>query len=206
MTTLNVAFESKLALEDEGYESGNENFNLPTPLRRSNKIHNISSIENSSFQPDPVTPCSTDARDTHFRPIYRYLTFSYSEEDDDDTPADEFLSPDWIPPVCTTKMLFNEHHPPKHVHHIRQRRKRYGRGFPNCTLKDEQWNLKEIPDRPMCIHEHSLAHGLCPYPCPFANYQTSYYDTLDLSDISEFEDIMTTSSDEDIPPLKEIGY
>ena len=33
MTTLNVAFESKLALEDEEYESGNENFNIPTPLR-----------------------------------------------------------------------------------------------------------------------------------------------------------------------------
>ena len=36
---------------------------------------------------------------------------------------------------------------------------------------------------------------------------TSYYNTLDLSDISEFEDLMTTSSDEDIPALDhEIGY
>ena len=32
MTTLNVAFESKLTLEDEGYESCSENFNIPTPL------------------------------------------------------------------------------------------------------------------------------------------------------------------------------
>ena len=32
--TLNTAFESKLALEDEGYESGSENFNIPTPLRQ----------------------------------------------------------------------------------------------------------------------------------------------------------------------------
>ena len=31
MTTLNAAFESKLALEDEGYKSGSENFNIPTP-------------------------------------------------------------------------------------------------------------------------------------------------------------------------------
>ena len=31
MTTLNVAFEQKLALEDEGYESGLENYNIPTP-------------------------------------------------------------------------------------------------------------------------------------------------------------------------------
>ena len=32
MTTLNAAFESKLALEDEGYESGSENFNIPIHL------------------------------------------------------------------------------------------------------------------------------------------------------------------------------
>ena len=32
MTTLNSAFEQKLALEDEGYKSGSENFDLPTPL------------------------------------------------------------------------------------------------------------------------------------------------------------------------------
>ena len=34
-----------------------------------------------------------------------------------------------------------------------------------------------------------------------------YYNTLDLSDISEFEDLMTTSNDENIPALDEdIGY
>ena len=32
MTMLNTTFESKLALEDEGYESSSENFNIPTPL------------------------------------------------------------------------------------------------------------------------------------------------------------------------------
>ena len=79
--------------------------------------------------------------------------------------------------------------------------------FQTVLLDDKHWEMEEIPDRPLCIHEHSLPHGLCPYPCPYANYQTSsYYDTLDLSDISEFEDIMTTSSNEDIPPLKDIGY
>ena len=67
--------------------------------------------------------------------------------------------------------------------------------------------MEEIPDRTSCIHKHALPHGLCPYLCPYVNYQTSaYYDLLDLSDISEFEDIMTTSSDEDIPPLEDIGY
>ena len=75
------------------------------------------------------------------------------------------------------------------------------------ALNDEHWDMEEIPDRSLCIHEHPLPHGLCPYPCPHANYQTSsYYDTLDLSNIAEFKDIMTPSSDEDIPPLDDIGY
>ena len=33
VTMLNAAIESKLTLEDEGNESGSENFNIPTPLR-----------------------------------------------------------------------------------------------------------------------------------------------------------------------------
>ena len=32
VTMLNATFQSKLALEDEGYESSSENFNIPTPL------------------------------------------------------------------------------------------------------------------------------------------------------------------------------
>ena len=68
-------------------------------------------------------------------------------------------------------------------------------------LDDEHWDMEEIPDRPLCIHKHSLPRGLCPYLCPYLDYQTSYYDTLDLSDISEFEDLKTTSSNEDIPAL-----
>ena len=52
VTTLNAAFEWKLALEDEGYESSSENFNMPTPLRKALKIHHVSSIENALFNPD----------------------------------------------------------------------------------------------------------------------------------------------------------
>ena len=68
--------------------------------------------------------------------------------------------------------------------------------------------MEEIPDRHLCIHEHSVLWGLCPLPCPYLDYTSSlYYDTLDLRDISKFEDLMTTSSDEDIPALEDaIGY
>ena len=79
--------------------------------------------------------------------------------------------------------------------------------FQTVPLDDEHWDMEEIPDRPLCIYEYSLPHGLCPYPCPYSDYQTSslYYDTLDLSDISEFEDLMTTSSNENIPAVDDIG-
>ena len=79
--------------------------------------------------------------------------------------------------------------------------------FQVLPLDDDHWTTEEIPDRHMCIHKHSVPHELCQYPCPYMDYtSTSYHDTLDLSDISEFEDFMTTSSDEDIPGLgDEIG-
>ena len=79
--------------------------------------------------------------------------------------------------------------------------------FQTVPLNDEHWDMEEISNRPLCIHEHSLPHGLCPYQCPCLDYQaSSYNDTLDLSDISKFEDLMTTSSDEGIPALDDIGY
>ena len=67
--------------------------------------------------------------------------------------------------------------------------------------------MEESPDGHLCIHEHSAAHKLCPYPCPYLDFtSSSYYDTLDLRDISKFKDLMTKSSDEDIPALDNVGY
>ena len=74
-------------------------------------------------------------------------------------------------------------------------------------LNDDHWTSEEIPERTLCIHEHGLPHRLCPYLCPYANYQIpSYVDSLDLSDISEFKDYMVTFSDEDIPALEDTLY
>ena len=80
--------------------------------------------------------------------------------------------------------------------------------FQTVTLDDDHWTTEVIPDRHLCIHKHSLPHSLCPYPCPCMDYtSTSYHNTLDLSDISEFEGLMTTSSDKGIPILDDgIGY
>ena len=74
-------------------------------------------------------------------------------------------------------------------------------------LDNDQWTTEEILDRTLCVHEHALPHGLCPYPCPYANYQvSSYIGSLDLSHISNFEDIMKTFSDKDIPVLEDMPY
>ena len=50
MTTLNHTFERTFNLEDEGYQSGNEDFNIPTPLRWTSRVHHVSSNENISLQ------------------------------------------------------------------------------------------------------------------------------------------------------------
>ena len=88
MTTLNTAFEQQLALEDEGYESSLENFNIPTPLRKMPKIHHVSSIKNASFDPNLVMPCSTVQ--SHLRPVCQQLP--YSSSDNSDTSGDSTSS------------------------------------------------------------------------------------------------------------------
>ena len=133
-----------------------------------------------------------------------------SEEDDDDTPVDKTPSPPSTVAVQYHADTFQQS-PSKCTLHtyvtLEAEEEDMEEDFQTVLLDDEHWHMEEIPNRTLCVHEHALPHGLCPYPCPYANYQTSsYYNTLDISDISEFEDIMTTSSDEDIPPLKDIGY
>ena len=205
VTTLNATLKSKLALEDEGYKSGLENFNIPTPLQRTSRIHHISSIKNASFNPVPVTPHST--RDLPLRPVCRRLI--YSSSDNDETAEDDVSSPYNAPQVqyheCDPQSLS-----PKCTLHgsIHLEEEEDGEeDFQTVSLDDGHWTTEEILDRPLCIHEHSLPHGLCPYPCPYSDYQSSSYnDSIDLSDISEFKDLMTTSSDEDNPALDDIGY
>ena len=77
--------------------------------------------------------------------------------------------------------------------------------FQTVPLNNDHWTTEEIPDRTLSIHEHALPHGLCLYPCPYANYPTPLYtDSLDLSDIFDFKDIMVTSSNEDILALEDM--
>ena len=185
MAILNAAFEQKLALEDEAYKSGSENYNIPTPLRKMLKIHHVSSIENALFDPDLVMPCSMVQ--SHLRPVCRWLT--YSSSDDSDTSEDTPPAPTATPTDAQVYLEEDEE------------------DFWMVPLDDEHWTTEEVPDRTLCIYEHDVPHGLCPYLCPYVNYLLpSYADTMALSDITEFEDIMTTSSNKDIPALEDVSY
>ena len=184
MTTLNAAFEQQLALEDEGYESSSDPINMPTPLRKMPRIHHVSSIKHASFNPDPVMSCNTFQ--TPPRLVCKQLTFSPS--DNSETSGDAPPTPRATP--ADAQVYLDEEE-----------------DFQMVPLDDEHWTTKEVPDRTLCIHEHALPHRLCPYPCPYANYLLpSYANGMDLSDISDFEDIMITSTDEDIPAFKEAPY
>ena len=53
---LNAAFTQQLSLADEGYKSGYDTIDLPTPLQKTPHTHHISSLEHASFNPVNTTP------------------------------------------------------------------------------------------------------------------------------------------------------
>ena len=80
--------------------------------------------------------------------------------------------------------------------------------FQTVPMDDEHWTTDMVPERTFCIHENRLPNNVCQYQCPYGNSNTaSYMDSLDLSDISDYEDyMMTTSDDEELPGLEEVPY
>ena len=172
---LNAAFNQQLSLADEGYESGSDTIDLPTPLHKTPHIHHVSSMEHTSFNPVLTTPHSTPQ--TPPRPVHRWLSFSSADNSiPDSTPA------------CSDSSDEED-------------------DFQTVPLDDDYWTSEETPEGTLCIHKHGLLHGLCQYPYPYANYNTtSYMDSLDIIDISDYEDYMVTSSDEEILGMEEVPY
>ena len=79
---LNAAFTQQLSLADEGYKSGSDTVDLPTPLRKTPHIHHMSSMEHVSFNPALTTPHSTvtitphSSPQTPNRPVHCHLSFT----------------------------------------------------------------------------------------------------------------------------------
>ena len=131
-------------------------------------------MEHVSFDPAPTTTCITPQ--TPPRPVCRCLSFCSADSYTLDST-----------PECPESSEDEEE------------------DFQMVPLDDKHWTSKETPERTLYIHEHGLPHGLCPYPYPYMNYQmTSYMDSLDLSDISDYENYMVTSSNKEIPGIEEV--
>ena len=106
---LNAAFTQQLSLVDEGYESGSDTVDLPTPLRKTPHIHHVSSMEHASFNLVHTAPQNTVAITPHSspqtltRPVHCCLSFSSdSDQDPDSTPvysdsSDDDQDPDSTP-------------------------------------------------------------------------------------------------------------
>ena len=179
-TTLNAAFERKLTLEDEGYESGSENFNILTPLRWTFRIHHVSSDDNISF--DPSTPCTTATTQPCHKPVHCWLSFSSSDHEESsavDIPSNYSTLPPQNP------MGFAQQPLSKSIYtRCDDLEEDEEENFQTITPDNNHWTTDQIQDRHLCIHKHSLPHSLCPYPCPHKDYTpASYQDSLDVSDI-----------------------
>ena len=134
---------------------------------------------------------------------------TYSLSDDNDTSEDEVSSPHSMPqiqyPTPDTRSSPSKHTLAAYEHLEEEADEE--EDFQTIPLDGEHWTTEEIPDRPLCIHKHPLSCRLCPNPYSYMEYQTSsYYKTMELCYISNFKDLMTTSSDEDIPALEDNTY
>ena len=142
-------------------------------------------MEHASFNPaytTPHCPATTphcDSPLTSPKPVHCYLTFTSDSSESDQNPDS---SPE----------LSDEEE----------------EDFQTVPIDDEHWTTEMVLERPFCIHENGLPNNVCQYPYPYGNNNAaSYMDSLDLSDISDYEDyMMTTSDDEELPGLEEVPY
>ena len=182
---LNAAFTQQLSLADEGYESGSDTVDLPSPLRKTPHIHHMSSMKHASFNQVHTTPHNTviitphSSPQTPTIPVHCHLLFSSNSDQDPDGTAVYSDSPD----------------------------EEEEENFPMVPLDDKHWTSEIVPEKSFCIHKNGLPNNLYQHPCPYGNNDTvSYMDSLDLSDILDYEDYMVTSSDEELPGMEEVPY
>ena len=144
----------------------------------------MSSMEHASFNPAHTTPHSSatithcSSPQTPTRPVCHCLSFTSDSSEDDQNPD-------------STLVYSDEEE-----------------DFPTVPLDDEHWAAEIVPERTFCIHENGLPNTVCQHPCPYwKNDTVSYIDSLALSDISDYEDyMMTTSDDEDLPGMDKVPY
>ena len=170
---------------------------LPTPLRKTPRILLVSSFNHASFNPAHITlhraVTSTPSRLSQMptRPVHQHLSFNSNIDQEPDNTLMQIDSLDDDQDLDSTPESSDEEE-----------------DFPTAPIDDEHWTTDIVPERTFCIHENGLPNNVCHYPCPYGNSDTvSYMDSLDLSDILDYEDHMvTTSDDKELPALEEVPY
>ena len=187
MTTLNDAFATELAQEDEGYESWSETFNMPIPLSRAPRIYHVTMVEDLSFNPTNLgqSPTTLDEHAKSTCCSYRSSSITHHQL--------VFTSLDDESPVRCSKQC-NQHpstndsrHDPWEadasysVHHnlchptnpfltddLGTNTTSSEEDFPTVPSKDNIWSKEPIPDRCLCIHEtpNEPSHQ-CSYSYPY---------------------------------------
>ena len=188
VTTLNDAFQWELVLEDIGYENGSKSLNIPTLLCQAPWLYNVPTQENLSFGPATPRACPSPAS---LNTVCFCLT--YEDKECSLVPRMEDHSPEEDTLVCHLSSIAEDDENDAKEH------------FSAASLDDAIWLEEPVQERHLSIHKNSQ-HDLCPYPCPYSLdlLHLTQEDTLqciDLSNIFEFPDVMTSASDEDIPSV-----
>ena len=145
-------------------------------------------MKHASFDPAHTMPCHPadtlyyDTQLTPPRPVHCHLTFL-----SDSSESDQDQDPDSSPDSSSDEE----------------------EDFQTIPIDDEHWTTEMVPERTFCIHENGLPNNVCQYPSPYGNINNSvsYMDSLEISNISDYEDyMMTTSDDEELPGLEEVPY
>ena len=137
-------------------------------------------MEHASFNPAHITPHHPadmpdyDTQLTLPRPVCHHLTFISDSSESNQAP-DSSSDNNQIPDSSSDEE----------------------EDFQTVPIDDEHWTTEMVPERTFCIHENGLPNNVCQYPCPYGNNNNSvsYMDSLNLSDISDYEDYMMTTSD-----------
>ena len=93
VTTLNDVLERELAQEDEGYESGSENFHIPTPLSRALRVYHVSTVDDLSFNLENFGQSPTHPEQQAKSSLHRYRCHSLTHHhlvftsSDDESPV-----------------------------------------------------------------------------------------------------------------------
>ena len=148
------------------------------------------SQDNLSFRPATPRACPSPGS---LNTVHHCLTYKEDDEPSldprmkDHSPADDILAHNFTTIEEEDEDDIEEH-------------------FLTVSLNDNFWMEEPVPERHLCIREHS--RDLCPYPCPYSlnllhltQEDSSQY--IDPSDIFKFSDVIVSASNDDVSSLED---